>query len=80
MIPPYFALILKAFSILEGIGLEADPDYAIINGCYPYLSKRLITDDRYGVIFASSIALLTKILTKIKDYFYGFLLYIHLTL
>jgi len=45
MIPPYFALILKAFSILEGIGLEADPDYAIINGCYPYLSKRLITDD-----------------------------------
>lgn len=45
VIPPYFALILKAFSVLEGIGLEADPDYAIINGCYPYLSKRLITDD-----------------------------------
>lgn len=45
VLPPYFALILKAFSVLEGIGLEADPDYAIVNGCYPYLSKRLITDD-----------------------------------
>lgn len=45
VIPPYFALILKAFAVLEGIGLKADPDYAIINDCYPYLSKRLITDD-----------------------------------
>ncbi|GLJ48114.1 hypothetical protein SUGI_1015930 [Cryptomeria japonica] len=45
VIPPYFALILKAFAVLEGIGLKADPNYAIINDCYPYLSKRLMTDD-----------------------------------
>lgn len=47
VIPPYFALILRAFSVLEGIGLEADPDYTIVDECYPYISKRLITDDRY---------------------------------
>lgn len=46
VIPPYFALILRAFSVLEGIGLEVDPDYSIVNACYPYLSKRLLTDDR----------------------------------
>ncbi|KAJ7548841.1 hypothetical protein O6H91_07G029700 [Diphasiastrum complanatum] len=45
VIPPYFALILRAFSVLEGIGLEADPDYTIVDECYPYLSKRLLTDD-----------------------------------
>jgi predicted unusual protein kinase regulating ubiquinone biosynthesis (AarF/ABC1/UbiB family) len=47
VIPPYFALILRAFSVLEGIGLEVDPDYSIVNACYPYLSKRLLTDDRW---------------------------------
>jgi aarF domain-containing kinase len=46
VIPPYFALILRAFSVLEGIGLDADPDYSIVDECYPYLSKRLLTDDR----------------------------------
>ncbi|KAG0591725.1 hypothetical protein KC19_1G196600 [Ceratodon purpureus] len=45
VIPPYFALILRAFSVLEGIGLDVDPDYSIVNACYPYLSKRLLTDD-----------------------------------
>ncbi|KAI5068073.1 hypothetical protein GOP47_0016418 [Adiantum capillus-veneris] len=45
VIPPYFALILRTFSVLEGIGLAADPDYAIVQDCYPYLCKRLITDD-----------------------------------
>ncbi|MCO5587978.1 hypothetical protein L7F22_041931 [Adiantum nelumboides] len=45
VIPLYFALILRAFSVLEGDGLAADPDYAIVQDCYPYLCKRLITDD-----------------------------------
>ncbi|CAM6084874.1 unnamed protein product [Calypogeia fissa] len=45
VLPPYFALILRAFSVLEGIGLEADPDYTIVDECYPYISKRLLTDD-----------------------------------
>ena len=49
VIPPYFALILRAFSVLEGIGLDVDPDYSIVNACYPYLSKRLLTDDRWEI-------------------------------
>lgn len=43
-IPPYFAYIAKAFSVLEGIGLSNDPKYSIINECLPYVSKRLLTD------------------------------------
>ena len=44
-IPPYFVYIGKAFSVLEGIGLQNDPDYSVINACLPYVSRRLIADD-----------------------------------
>lgn len=44
-IPPYFAYIAKAFSVLEGIGLSNQPGkYSIINECLPYVSKRLLSD------------------------------------
>ncbi|KAH7332390.1 hypothetical protein KP509_20G085000 [Ceratopteris richardii] len=45
VIPPYFAMILRAFSMLEGIGLSKNPNYVIIEECYPYICKRLLTDD-----------------------------------
>lgn len=35
----------RAFSTLEGIGLSCDEGYAIIPECYPYLAKRLLSDD-----------------------------------
>jgi predicted unusual protein kinase regulating ubiquinone biosynthesis (AarF/ABC1/UbiB family) len=44
VIPPYFAYIAKCFSVLEGIGLSADPNYSILRDCLPYISQRLITD------------------------------------
>ena len=43
-IPPYFAYILRAFSVLEGIALINDPDYSILNECLPYISQRVLTD------------------------------------
>lgn len=43
--PPYFALILRTFSVIEGIALQSDPDYSIVRECFPYLSRRLLTDD-----------------------------------
>jgi aarF domain-containing kinase len=44
-VPPYFTLILRCFSVIEGIALKADPDYSIVKECFPYLSRRLLTDD-----------------------------------
>ncbi|GAX76281.1 hypothetical protein CEUSTIGMA_g3726.t1 [Chlamydomonas eustigma] len=44
-VPPFFALILRAFSVIEGIALGVDPDYAIVRECFPYLSRRLLQDD-----------------------------------
>ena len=44
-LPPYFVLILRAFSVIEGIALKVDPQYAIITETFPYLSRRLLTDE-----------------------------------
>merc|ERR1740138_1882088 len=43
-IPPYFALVIRAISVLEGIALVANPGFAIIDEAYPYISQRLLTD------------------------------------
>jgi uncharacterized membrane protein len=44
-LPPYVLYVSRAFSTLEGIGLSIDEDYAILQECYPYLAKRLLTDN-----------------------------------
>jgi len=44
-IPPYFALVIRAFSVIEGIALKVDPKYAIVQECMPYMSRRLLTDN-----------------------------------
>ena len=44
-VPPYILYVARAFSTLEGIGLSANEDYSIVSEAYPYLSKRLLTDD-----------------------------------
>jgi hypothetical protein len=42
-LPPYFAYVARAFGVLEGIGLQANSDYAIVGECLPYVAQRLLT-------------------------------------
>ncbi|KAF3789536.1 Uncharacterized protein EJ110_NYTH17988 [Nymphaea thermarum] len=44
-IPPYFALIIRAIGVLEGIALVGNPEFAIVDEAYPYLAQRLLTDE-----------------------------------
>ncbi len=44
-IPAYFALIIRAISVLEGIALVGNPNFAIIDEAYPYIARKLMTDD-----------------------------------
>ena len=37
-------MIIRAIGVLEGIALVGDPDFAIIDEAYPYLSKQLLTN------------------------------------
>ncbi|KAF5829955.1 ABC1 family-domain-containing protein [Dunaliella salina] len=43
-IPPYFALIIRAISVLEGIALVGNPEFAIVDEAFPYIARRLVTD------------------------------------
>ncbi|KAJ9524782.1 hypothetical protein QJQ45_024403 [Haematococcus lacustris] len=44
-VPPYFALVVRAFCVIEGIALKVDPNYAIVQECMPYMSRRLLSDN-----------------------------------
>lgn len=44
-IPPWIAYILRTFTVLEGVGLSQDPNYSITQECYPFLARRLFTDN-----------------------------------
>jgi aarF domain-containing kinase len=44
-IPPYFALIIRAIGVLEGIALVGNPGFAIVDEAYPFISKKLLTDE-----------------------------------
>lgn len=55
-IPPYFALVIRAISVLEGIALVGNPEFAIIDevrtkGLYALLSYLL--KRRFGLMFFS---------------------------
>ncbi|CAN0288289.1 unnamed protein product [Ascophyllum nodosum] len=44
-IPPYFALIARALGILEGVALTGDPDYRIVMEAYPFVTRKIISDE-----------------------------------
>lgn len=44
-LPGYMTLILRAFVTLEGVGLRSDGNFSIIKECFPYVARRLLTDD-----------------------------------
>jgi len=44
-IPPYFALVIRAIGVLEGIALVANPGFAIVDEAYPYIAQRLLKDE-----------------------------------
>ena len=44
-IPEWFLYTSRAFLTLEGISLQADEDFSLIQSCFPYVARRLIDDD-----------------------------------
>lgn len=44
-VPPDFALIIRSLVTLEGVALSLSPDFKIIGVAYPYVARRLLTDE-----------------------------------
>lgn len=43
-VPAYYALIIRSLVTLEGIAINVDPNFKVLDKAYPYVSKRLLTD------------------------------------
>ena len=43
-VPPFYALILRSLTVLEGLALSADPNYKLLGAAYPYMARRILTD------------------------------------
>ncbi|MDH6098979.1 AarF/ABC1/UbiB kinase family protein [Anabaenopsis sp. FSS-46] len=44
-VPPYYALIIRSLVTLEGIAIYIDPNFKVLSEAYPYVAKRLLTDE-----------------------------------
>lgn len=43
-IPPYYSLVIRSLTILEGIALARDPNFKIVDTVYPYVARRMVHD------------------------------------
>jgi len=43
-LPPFYIAIIRCLGVLEGLAIQIDKDFRIINDAYPYVASRLLTD------------------------------------
>ncbi|MBF2090787.1 MAG: AarF/ABC1/UbiB kinase family protein [Synechococcales cyanobacterium K44_A2020_017] len=43
-VPAYYALIIRSLVTLEGIAINIDPNFKVLSKAYPYVARRLLTD------------------------------------
>ena len=61
--PPFFTVIIRSLTILEGVALSVDPNFRLVRGSYPYVLRQLLApedDERTPVALQN---LLIRILT-----------------
>ena len=44
-LPPYYVAIIRCLGVLEGVAIQVDPGFRIVNDAYPYVAARLLTDE-----------------------------------
>ena len=49
-VPSRFALIIRAVVSQEGLALRLDPNFKILNIAYPYIAKKLLTDNSEEIL------------------------------
>mmetsp|Transcript_2933 Transcript_2933/g.11878 ORF Transcript_2933/g.11878 Transcript_2933/m.11878 type:complete len:807 (-) Transcript_2933:44-2464(-) len=43
-LPPFYIAIIRCLGVLEGVAIQVDPEFRIINRAYPYISGKLLSD------------------------------------
>lgn len=43
-LPPFYISIIRCLGVLEGLAIQVDDNFRIVNDAYPYIASRLLTD------------------------------------
>lgn len=43
--PPFFTVIIRSLTILEGVALSVDPNFRLVRGAYPYVLRQLLAPE-----------------------------------
>ena len=41
-LPPFYTLIIRTLTILEGLALSVDPSFRLVKGAYPFIAKQVL--------------------------------------
>lgn len=61
--PPFFTVILRSLTILEGVALSVDPKFRLVRGSYPYVLRQLLEPEDNGRTPEALKKLLIRLLT-----------------
>eukprot|EP00529_Nitzschia_sp_RCC80_P004028 CAMPEP_0113490756 /NCGR_PEP_ID=MMETSP0014_2-20120614/27209_1 /TAXON_ID=2857 /ORGANISM="Nitzschia sp." /LENGTH=967 /DNA_ID=CAMNT_0000384535 /DNA_START=35 /DNA_END=2934 /DNA_ORIENTATION=+ /assembly_acc=CAM_ASM_000159 len=61
--PPFFTVIIRSLTILEGVALSVDPRFRLVRGSYPYVLRQLLVPDEDDRTPAALQKLLVRLLT-----------------
>lgn len=64
--PPFFTIIIRSLTILEGIALSVDPNFRLVRGAYPYVLNQLLSPEDGGRTPEALEKLLTRLLVVNK--------------
>ena len=45
-LPPYYTLIVRSLTILEGLALKVDSEFRLIKGAYPFIAKQILNNNK----------------------------------
>lgn len=61
--PPFFTIIIRSLTILEGMALSVDPNFRLVRGSYPYVLRQLLSPESNQHTPAALESLLVRLLT-----------------
>lgn len=65
--PPFFTVIIRSLTILEGVALSVDPRFRLVRGSYPYVLRQLLIPEEDARTPAALQKLLVRLLTVNGD-------------
>eukprot|EP01038_Epipyxis_sp_PR26KG_P010580 gene10580-14211_t len=43
-LPPFYTMIIRSLTILEGLALFVDPNFRLVKGAYPFIARQILTE------------------------------------